>query len=331
MKMKTVKKISFVILFAMIFSVAMLTLSVTAADDEAKANPVGAYVKLTVNVSKKDSQDNPNLAYNFYTLKKLDYVIQEGDMLEYDVYTSIEERGWGAIDGEVTTLGTLRDAGLSDIDGNGVHTGTDLSSYCYEQWYHRIIPFGITEDESDNFTVGRTLKKIMIAMHPEGDENDYQGFALYDNIVITNNGEVKLVIFKDAADYVEADVRFSHSMGTDKGLVECLTFTAQEEQAFKDAEEAKIKEIASREEAKSIAEAEKEASREQASKDAAIAESEAAANSTAAIDEPTTAANSSDDGGNRTMIIIMSAVGGLLVIVVIIVIITSISKKKKKS
>ncbi|MCL1857926.1 MAG: hypothetical protein FWF92_01660 [Oscillospiraceae bacterium] len=328
MKSKFIKKISFFVLFAVIFSCFMFMFSFNVnAEEEIKANPSGAYLKYTVNVNKKE--DDPALAYHFITLRKFDYLIQEGDMLEYDVYLYIDEKGWGAIDGEITGVGTIRDSGMSDTDGNGIHTGQDLSGEAFEQWYHRVIPFGITEDENEEkYTVGRPLKQIQLAMHPESDELVYTGVVLYDNIVITNNGEVKLVIFRDEADFVPEEVKFSHAQGLkrDDATVECLVFTPEEEQAFKDAEEAKIKEQESREASKAEAEASKQASIEQASIDASLEASIEEANRTEAINEPTTSENS--DGNDIPVGIIIGIAAGIIVLIVIILIIVTSSKKK---
>ena len=198
--------------------------------EDSKANPSGAYLKYTVNI---DIKQGINLAYNFYTLKKLNYVIQEGDILEYDVTISRNERGWGAVDGEITGMLNLRDSGLEDTDGNSIHTGEDLSYYAYGKWYHRSITIGVTEKENgDKYIAGQTLKQIQLAMHAWDAENHSQGVVLYDNIVVTNGGEVKLVIFKDESDFIESDLEFSHSQNTDQVMIECPVFTPEEERAF---------------------------------------------------------------------------------------------------
>ena len=334
MKSEFIKKLSFIILFAVIFSVFALNFSVltVSAEEGDEPNPSGAYLKYTVNVEKKE--DDPRLAYHFMTLRKFDYVIQEGDMLEYDVYSYIDEKGWGAIDGDISGVGTIRDSGMSDTEGNGIHTGVDLSTSCFEEWWHRVIPFGITEDENEEkYTVGRTLKQIQLAMHPESDEDVYTGVVLYDNIVITNNGEVKLVIFRDEGDFVPEEVKFSHGQGVkrDAGTIECLVFTDEEMQAFKDAEEAKIKEQESREAAKAEAEAAKQASIEQASIDASIAESEAANNTEAINENPANDSGSSsdkDDGGGLPVGLIIGIIAGVVVIIAVVIVIIMSGKKK---
>jgi len=331
--MKITKKISLIILLAMILSALSFNFAVNAENDEVKANPSGAYLRYTVNITQKT--DN-SLAFSFTVLKKLDYIIQEGDMLEYDVMSLIDEGGWGAVDGDIASVGVLRDSGLKDTEGNGVHTGFDLSEFCYDQWWHRVIILGVTEEENgDKYTAGRKFNNIQIAMHPQMSEEQYQGVVLYDNIVITNNGEVKLVIFKDEGDFDPATVKFSHSQNADKGLIECLVFTPEEEQAMKDKEEAKIKEQESREASKIEAEISKQASIEQSSIDASMAASiseEEAKNNTDAI----TAAENENENGSESpetesasyLLVIIIAAVAVPVVVVIAVVVVVVSKKK---
>jgi len=245
-------------------------------------------------------------------------------MLEYDVFSYVDEAGWGAIDGDIVGAGVLRGVPTTDTEGNGIHTGVDLSASCYDQWWHRVVILGVTEEDADLYTVGRKFSNVQIAMHPGSGEDGIEGVVLYDNIVITNNGEVKLVIFRDESDFDPDSVRFSHCQGTDKGKLECLVFTDAEMQAFKDAEEAKIREEESREASKAEAEASREASREQASIDASIAASiseEEAANATEAPTE------SKNEGGLNLGLIIGIAAGVVVIIVVIVVI--AVTGKKK--
>ena len=330
MKSKFTKKISFIVLFAVLFSSLFFmfnfTVNAAADDEEIKANPSGAYIKCTATVLKPDTTDK-TLAHCSYVIKKTDYVIQEGDMLEYDVKIDFDEYGgFGALDGDVQNFGTsLRDApGMSDQNGVGVHIGTDFREYAYDEWYHRIINIGTTEDEAERFTVGKKLINVQFGVHPSSPEPfDFTATVLYDNIVITNNGEVKYVIFRDAEDFNPEDVK---KIGGEfvTPSVECLVFTDEEIQAFKDAEEAKIRELEAKEASKAEAEASREASREQASIDASIAESEAA-NRTEAISEPDDSA--SDDGGVNIGLILGIA-GGAVVIVIVIILIAATGKKK---
>ena len=327
MKSKSVKKVSFIVLFAVIFSAFFTVFNLTvSADDDTKANPSGAYIKYTVNITKKDNgAADWGLAYNFFNIKKIDYVIEEGDVIEYDVYINTDEAGWGHIDANTST-GNLRDTGASDSDGNGIHTGQDLSGSAYGddpfgEWYHRKLEVG----DSDN-CVGVTIKQFQIAMHPNNDEPEYQGYALYDNIVITNNGVVKLVVFKDESDWIPEQVKLNHQKDC-KAEVECLVFTPEEEQKFIEVAEAKRIEEESKEAARIEAEASKEASREQASIDVSIEASIEEASRTETINEPADS-ESDDEGGMNTGLIIIIAAAAVVIIVIVVVLIIATGKKK---
>jgi len=320
------KKITAIVLFAIIISVFASNFTVSAFDGEPKAEPSGAYLKYTVDVSKPEGE---NLAYHFMVImRNMDYVIKEGDLLEYDIYSYIDEPGWGAIDGDISSVGSIRDSGLSDMDGNSVHTGANLAGHIFEQWYRRVIVLGVDEVDSEKPTIGQTLRNIQIAMHPSVSDNDYQGVVLYDNIRITNNGEVQLVIFQDEGDLDPDSFRLSHRQGAD-GTLEVLVFTPEEEQEFIEAEERKIQEEISRE-------ASREASREQASIDASERESQrqaeaeaAAAAATDTINEPTTGSGSSGGGDGVNIGLIIGIIAGGVVLIIIIIVIIGISKKKK--
>jgi hypothetical protein len=231
--MKPFRKISAIIVSA---AIIMSILSMTAVLNAGaaigdKANPSGAYLKFTVDVNKPEDQ---TLAYNFLDFKQIAYTVAEGDVIEYDVWFNVEEKGWGHVDANgVTNIGSnnLRDvAGLADADGTGMHTGQDLSGYGYNQWYHRVIELASEE------LVGQTIDWFQIACHPESGELAYQGIVMYDNIVITNGGQEKLVIFRDDGDW-DGTVRQSHQKDC-VAVLEKLAFTDEDMAAFKAAEEA---------------------------------------------------------------------------------------------
>ena len=314
--MKINKKFASIILFAMVLS----AFSITAA---AQAEPSGAYLKFSVEVNKPDGE---SLAYNYYFIvQNLGYVLQDGDTLEYDVWISIEETGWGHIDGDINGA-NLRDRGFSDNEGTGFHTGQDISYYAYERWWHRSVEMGTEE------YAGQKLNSIQLSMHPAVDENNYSGYALYDNIVITNNGEIKLVIFKDVGDLDPEKFRLSHQKDS-SGKVELLVFTPEEEQAFIDAEEARIQAEIEKEAAR-IAAAEQ---REKEAAERAAAEAEEAERLAAeqAAAEQENEEKVSDSTGNAPAdnnksdvnigLIIVVAVGVTAIIIIIIV----IARKKK--
>ncbi|MCL1793170.1 MAG: hypothetical protein FWG34_04810 [Oscillospiraceae bacterium] len=332
--MKLAKKLSAVILAAfMIVSLlsAASIFNVGAAADS-KPEPSGAYLKFTVDINKPEGE---NLAYDFKDFKKIGYTVEDGDMIEYDVWCSSEFEGFGAVDANgVTNVGSnnLRDiAGLEDQNSVGMHTGRDMSEYAYDRWYHRVIDLSVDD------LIGQTIDWFQIACHPGNDtENlEYQAYVLYDNIVITNNGAIKLVIFKDEGDW-DGNTRQSHNKDC-KGTLEMLTFTQAELDGFAAAEEAKAAEEASREASREAAKAEAEASREQASIEASIkqSEEEAAAAAEKAGDDaengdaPAKNAGDSEEGSNLVLILCIAG-GGLALIVVIILIAVGGGKKKKK-
>jgi hypothetical protein len=333
------KKIAVIILFALIFS-GLSVFPAGAFEGDPAAEPSGAYLRYTVDVNKSETQDNPGLAYHYVTIKRgMDYIIQEGDILQYDVYSYIDERGWGAIDGEVSGGAILRNMGLSDTEGIAVHTGADLSGSIFERWHRRQVTLGVTEAENgENYTVGRTLRTIQIAMHPDVSENEYQGVVLYDNIVITNNGEIKLVIFRDEGDLDPADFRFSHAQGATPraDAVEILVFSDEEIQAFRDEEERKIREEEERQAAREAAAAEAAAERERQAAEAAAAaqdeaEAEAQAGEAAVNDDPPADADGGSEGRRVSLAaIIVIAAGAFVALGIVIALGVSASRKKKK-
>jgi len=303
--------------------------------EDAEPNPSGAYLKYVAVVSKPEGDpDDPgknHLAHSSTQFKKTDYIIEEGDMLEYDVRFDFDGYGgFGAVDADISGFGpSFRDAGVSDQNGVDVHIGADIRAHADGQWYHRVIPLGFTEDESRSgrYTIGRTLINVQFGTHPSGsDEFDFTVEILYDNIVITNNGVLKYVIFREAEDFNEAEVRRIGSQFVD-ARVELCEFTPEELQQMADEKEAAIQasvqaseEEASRQEsrAKAQEEASKKASEEKASRELAEAESREAAE----------AGDESGDG--PALALILGIVGGLVVIVVIVVVIFAVTGSKKK-
>jgi hypothetical protein len=301
--------------------VSMLAMSTGAS--VAAASVGEAYIKFSVDIAKED----PGLAFNFINLIEINYTVEEGDVLEYDVWLSIDERGWGHVDGEGVQGGdggsNWRDRqGYEDQNGVRMHADEDITEWAFNQWFRRV--FTLPEP-------GVTVQWFQIAIHPNNDNLVYSGYVLYKNIVITNNGQEKLVIFRNAGDW-NGETRQSHRRGSN-GVIELLEFTAEDmanfaaaaEAAAKAAEEASI----SREEA----EKSREASREQATIDASIkqSEEEAAAAGDAEGDDAESSgssSSSSDDDEGLPIGLIIGIIAGVVVIIVIIIIIAT---KKKKS
>jgi preprotein translocase subunit SecF len=186
-------------------------------------------------------------------------------------------------------------------------------------------------------------------MHATSDELEYMGYAMYDNIVITDGaGAVKLIIFRDAADW-DGTTMQSHVKDSTSTL-ECLSFTQENLDEFLEAAKAKMAEAISREAAKAGEAASKEASREQASIDASIRQSEqeleeaAAKNKNDEISEERTEAAleektkedtasekeimlSAENGSNTILAICFAAAGFALVIAAILIAATGKNKK----
>jgi len=318
--MKLKKKFALIILSALLLS----AFSFTAA---AQAEPSGAYLKFSVDVDK--TNEDGDLAFNYYFIvQNLGYVLQAGDTLEYDVWLSIEETGWGHIDGDIDGA-NLRDRGFSDHEGTNFHTGQDISHYAHNQWWRRSVELGTEE------YAGGTLNSIQLSMHPSVPDDLYSGYALYDNIVITNNGEIQLVIFRDEGDLDPDAFSLSHQRGS-TSTVELLIFTQEELDAFAEAEAEKIR-IAEEREAERIAAAEE---RDRLAAERAVAEAEEAERIAAEqaeaerlaaeqAEQPDTGTSGStpetDDDGLNIGVIIGIAAGVIAVIVIIII----IARKKK--
>jgi len=322
-------------LFALLLLLPILSVTVSAAyGPEAEPAPSGAYLKYTVTFKKPE--DAAALAYSYEVLKKLDYTIEEGDMLEYDVRCDTERDGLGAVDGRINGI-TIEIRGIPGIaDQNGLigHTLADLSEYCYDQWYHRVLNIAITEEEADvipdgKVTVGKKFTEIQLGVHPMGTEEfDFTAVMLYDNIVITNNGVVKYVIFQEADDLVLSDIKHLHGNGYTTSKVELLEFTPEQIESFtEEAASRELASIAASEEAsrqkesqdKAREEASVKASEEQASRDAASREAAEAAE-----------AGNADEGGGG-MWLVIACVGGVVLIVIAVVVIFVVTGSKKKS
>ena len=308
---------------ALMLVLACGTVVHAAAGD--KPNPSGAYIKYTVNITKKE--DGPTLAYCFNNFKNIGYVIEDGDMLEYDVVIYIDEAGWGHIDGSISGADSniFRGLPLQDTDGTTVHPLGDLAYSAFGKWYHRAI------DLSD--IAGAKWNMFQLAMHPDSPELEYSGVVLYDNIVITNNGAVKCVIFRDAEDF-PADSKFSANPSQSaKATVELLVFTDEDMKEFAAMEEKASIEAASIEASKAEAEASREASREAAKNEASQKQSEEDASRAASEAEEASnreAEKSSADSEGSNLGFIIALAGGAAALVVVVIVIIAISGKKKK-
>jgi len=322
--MKSAKKTALIFVLAAVLSLAVSLVSAAEARSETP-EPSGAYLKFTVDVNKPE---DVSLAYNFIAFKRINYVLQEGDRLEYDVWFNTEEPGWGHVDGTIVGRGNLRDTHTGQVpieiadDSGSPHPQSDLSGYAYDKWHRRALVFG---DE----LAGAEFREIQVSMHPDVPELEYQGIAYYDNIVITNGGEVKLVIFQDESD-VDPAAFTQRERKDSTAKLEVLNFTAEDMAGFEAAEQARAaaeeERRRQREEAEASRErarAEEEASRERASIDASIKQSEEDA---AAAEE---AGGGEDKNGGPSLIPIAAAAAAAIIVIIIIAVIAAGKKKNK--
>lgn len=136
----------------------------------------------------------------------LDYVIQEGDVLEYDVKISVPSNGFGFVDGVVTDAGHLRmqNACVDQFGIPAAGTGS-MASLAGGQWVHRILGIEVpyNTDNMRRNTTGKMLQDLTLLAQPykiNGKFTYDEVTVYYDNIRITNNGEVKLVVFESKSD-----------------------------------------------------------------------------------------------------------------------------------
>ena len=168
-----------------------------------QANPRGDVLALKATL---DSQTSMQMAMIRCKIAELDYQIQEGDVLEYDVKISNHSNGFGFIDGMVKGAGRLSSMiYCTDQYGILASPADSLAIQAGGQWMHRIIGIDIpycSYDASKN-TTGKMLEDLSLIAQPtkiNGSFKQDDVTVYYDNIVISNNGKVKRVIFCDKED-----------------------------------------------------------------------------------------------------------------------------------
>lgn len=168
----------------------------------------GDALKLTLNINKDNLAD---ISYLFLNIASLNYEVQEGDVLEYDVKLDQDMHGIGHIDAMLAEGGYIRDCGVIDNSGMNCHPMGDLSPYAMGVSYHRSMYIG------DSACSGKTIQNLQLAAHPQvsayGDYANGIYTVWYDNIRITNNGVTKMLIFADGSDYMGLTVGVASSSG----------------------------------------------------------------------------------------------------------------------
>ena len=158
-----------------------------------------------------------------------DYVIQEGDVLEYDVKISVPYNGFGFVDGVVAGIGAMRfQPYCLDQFGIPANGSASLAAVAGGQWVHRILGIEVPyhSDNPLNNSTGKTLKDLVLLAQPRKINGSFgygEVSVYYDNIKITNNGEVKLIIFQSGAD-LTMDPKIVEQKGMD-ATVQVETYT----------------------------------------------------------------------------------------------------------
>lgn len=181
---------------------------------EQKPKPRGDVLTLKVTL---DSQTNMQMAMVRCKIADLGYEIQEGDVLEYDVKISQPCNGFGFLDGTIDGAGRLSNM-VYCTDQYGILASPEdsLAVQAGGQWMHRIIGIDIpycSYDATKN-TTGKILKDLSLIAQPtkiNGNFTYHDVIVFYDNIVISNNGKVKLAIFENHEDVVENIVISKHN------------------------------------------------------------------------------------------------------------------------
>ena len=142
---------------------------------------------LQANVTQVAAAD----AFDYIDLTNVpDYIVQQGDYLEYEVNWLASGNLATAIDLKTSDglyLGTITPT-VTDQNGRAAFPGTDLSSVAFNAWYHRTIPI------PDSW-IGKTIQKFMIACE---DNSTLSGgvFVRFRDIAITDgNGKARQVIW----------------------------------------------------------------------------------------------------------------------------------------
>ena len=179
---------------------------------ESLASPEGDVLAYHISFNKPAGE---GFAFAFATIAQLNFEIEDGDLLEYDVYLSEDMSGIGAIDGVLDGGRTMRDSfNMADTTGLRVHPNADLSDEATGKWYHRVIRLGNAASD------GAVLQALQLAAHPEEQYDSFTKIDVtvyYDNIVIVRDGEVIEYIFENEGDvtlakatlkqYAEGEVR----------------------------------------------------------------------------------------------------------------------------
>ena len=179
-----------------------------------EARPEGDVLSLRVHIDISTAADFASLTY---TLAELGYEIQDGDLLEYDVMISEPMLGFGSIDGAINGAGLIRDnLYITDQYGIQAHPQGELSVQSGGIWSHRVLGLSVpysTYNQAMN-TPGKVLQNLSLSAYPRKINGRFaytDVTVYYDNIVITNNGKLKLEIFRSNDDLIQQNMVLTNS------------------------------------------------------------------------------------------------------------------------
>lgn len=155
-------------------------------------DPAGGWIQALFN---RTSGAGNNYQY-VDTTSVIDYTVQAGDVLEYDVWlpTGSVLSGNGCMDigfSDATYLGFSPGPSIStasDQNGQAINTG-NLTAYANNAWYHRIIAF-------PSGTVGKLITKYDLVDEADVNAGAVSHYAYYRDIQITDGaGQVRKAIW----------------------------------------------------------------------------------------------------------------------------------------
>jgi hypothetical protein len=161
-----------------------------------------------------------------HTIANVSYVLQAGDTVEYDVllldkaqYDLTAKPGIGGldvvIDGGCSSTELRSVSGYQDQNGVSGALSSDLSSYAYATWFHRVMTVPAC-------AVGHTVTAVAIGQQRDdyvAGATNYgsMGTAFYDNVAIKHaDGSTALSVYSDGA---PSTVETLHSSGFQTGAV----------------------------------------------------------------------------------------------------------------
>lgn len=142
---------------------------------------------------------NGGRTYCYWKVSNAGRKLVAGDYIEYRVYLTANKVGLGGIDIYCTDGSKFRDQGTTAWkDQNGIwgHPSADLRSVAFEKWYWRRLPVPTA-------MIGKTISRWDVAVDGTYDWYDVLG-AMYDDLCVTNNGNVVLVAWNEGTPSLNA-------------------------------------------------------------------------------------------------------------------------------